>query len=653
MLEQGQRIGDYTVGTQLGKGPLAATWQVVDRSGRVIGVARMLLVRLPEFRARFERSAEVLMGMTHPNLVHILEMIDHDGSVGVLTEYVDGGDLRDWLQRGDRSAARVVPMFYSIATGVAAAHGARLLHRNLKPSKVLITRDGVPKIAGFALGKVTLPGVDSVTEVGTTFGTPHYMPPEQFRGVAGVDERADLFALGCILYEMLAGQRAFKGNDLLDVYQNVVAGDYPPLPAGVPAGLVGIVADLLDPDIAGRPRSVDMLLDRFHEDTEIRQLLTSDLLSMAGVEGPTIVGLPESVVNAEQPPPLPPVEAPPPVPPPPSQRTPEPLDGVQPPSAPVSSAPVNAVPAPLEPLPRPAPPPPVPGFPSAGMESPTPLPPPPPVPVELTSTTTTIPREAAAPDSERPMSLSDEVTEKVATTPRPDPSPPPIADAPIASKAPMEILEAPTDYTDGRSAFPVDPPPFGEPAEEAPAPVSWSKPFEPPNEPAPARAATPSAGSARWVAEPLPPEEEYGGWRRDPSNRFSAAVQPRRRGGPASLPPPPTSRNTPRPARPSLGRADIGPPAPPVYSPPPMSNGYGHGFDDGPGSEVPEYQSYGRSFNTAGSMGLGSPVVAPPKLPPPPAPTGVAPIWQWLSIMAAATVLVLAIGAVILAYVLS
>lgn len=276
MLEQGRIVEGHTVGPQLSEGPLVATWLLHGSSGAIVGVLQLLQTRLVDFRQRFQQSTEVLCSLSHPNLVQIHEVVEIDGMDGLIAEHLSGGNLADWIASTERSPAEVVPMFYGIATGVGAAHAAGLLHRNLKPSKILISEGGQPKVSGFVLGKVTTPSSGSNTEIGTTFGTPEYMPPEQFRGVATVDERADLFALGCLLYEMLSGQRAFAGSDLMEMYQAVLAGSYAPLPAGIPAGLVGIVADLVDPDPDQRPQSVASLLERFLEDPELAALLERD-----------------------------------------------------------------------------------------------------------------------------------------------------------------------------------------------------------------------------------------------------------------------------------------------------------------------------------------------------------------------------------------
>ena len=519
MLEPGQSIAGRRVGQQLGEGPLAATWTVEDATGQPVAVLRLLLVRLTEFRRRFESSAQILMGVRHPNLVQIYDLIEVDGRIGVLTEHVGGGNLTDWMARGDRSPSRILPMFYNVAIGVGAAHRAGLLHRNLKPSKVLITRDGEPKVAGFALGKITLPDADSNTEVGTTFGTPQYMPPEQFRGVADVDARADLFALGCILYEMLSGHRAFEGADLLEMYKNVLASEYEPLPAGVPASLVGVVADLLDPDRDRRPSSVEELLERLAEDPEVRALLRDELVQSPW-DTPT-VSSPSSVTNGAPPPPPPgPV-----------------LSGTPPPPPPM----LTATPTP--------PPPPVPPGTWAAEPPSDPTPPPPPVPPGLQATSavpldgtsmpepppTPVPEPAPLPlQGTTPPMPSGRRASKPAPAPAPAPAPEPApapglaATADVAGEPDSEarttpartpLSQAPTLPSDPaphlmRSA-PVQPRRRGGPPSLPPPPSTRTTiPPVPPDEPDPFTGQPRRSALVVPQPEPLAPVESFPLWAR-------------------------------------------------------------------------------------------------------------------------------------------
>lgn len=302
--QPGSSIAGYTVGDQLGEGPLAATWLLHGTTGLPEAVLRVLLVRRPDFQERFTSSAKLLVRRAHVNLVSLRELVTVDGHVGVVTEYVSGGNLARWLTAEPRTTNHVVPLFYEIARGVGAAHHAGLLHRNLKPTKILLTPHGRPKVAGFALGKVVNPVGPGVTGLDETFGTPQYMAPEQFRGASDVDHRSDLFSLGCILYQMLTGRRPFDNADVMLLYKQIMTGEMEPLPATTPAALVGIVADLLDPDPAFRPPTADALLERFLEERDLRRLLPPDLAELG--TDPDIVydpnaTVPPSLVRGERP----------------------------------------------------------------------------------------------------------------------------------------------------------------------------------------------------------------------------------------------------------------------------------------------------------------------------------------------------------------
>ncbi|MEQ1502542.1 MAG: serine/threonine-protein kinase [Myxococcota bacterium] len=267
MLQIGSKVGRYQVESLIGEGDLASTWKV-SASGATYAL-RVLVVRDQGFRERLWRASTAQANVDHPNLLRVVDVIEADGSPGVVTEFVEGTDLETWIAAGPHRIAEVLTLFHQMVAGVRAAHAAGLLHRNLKPSKVLIGRepDGAPRvrIADFLLGKVrsTAGAGAAVTQLGTTFGTPQYMSPEQFRGAASVDERGDLFALGCLLYEMATGQRAFDGPNLLEVYQQVSNCQYRPVNearAGLPKWVGDVVGGLLKPEPADRIQTADLLL---------------------------------------------------------------------------------------------------------------------------------------------------------------------------------------------------------------------------------------------------------------------------------------------------------------------------------------------------------------------------------------------------------
>ena len=260
-------VGKYRVEALIGEGDLASTYRVSSEG--VSYALRVLIIRDSGFSERLKRASLAQSHAAHPHLLRVVDVLDAQGSPGVVTEFVEGTDLEQWIAQGPHRPLEVLVLFRQMVDGVRAAHEAGLIHRNLKPSKVLIGRaaDGGPRvqIADFLLGKVRQSGASAaVTQLGTTFGTPQYMSPEQFRGAATVDERADLFALGCLLYEMATGKRAFDGKNLLDVYNQVSQGQYKPVEEarpGTPMWVGQVLARLLAPDPADRFPSAALLLE--------------------------------------------------------------------------------------------------------------------------------------------------------------------------------------------------------------------------------------------------------------------------------------------------------------------------------------------------------------------------------------------------------
>jgi serine/threonine protein kinase len=268
VLEIGSSVGRYRIEALIGEGDLASTYRV-SADGTPYAL-RVLVVRDSGFSERLRRASLAQANVAHPNLLRVVDVIEANGSPGVVTEFVEGTDLESWIAQGPHRPLEVLILFRQMVDGVRAAHASGLIHRNLKPSKVLIGRavDGGPRvqIADFLLGKVRQNegGGAAVTQLGTTFGTPQYMSPEQFRGAASVDERADLFALGCLLYEMSTGRRAFEGKNLLDVYGQVSSGKYRPVDEvrpGLPPWVGQIVSKLLAPEPGDRIQSAAILLE--------------------------------------------------------------------------------------------------------------------------------------------------------------------------------------------------------------------------------------------------------------------------------------------------------------------------------------------------------------------------------------------------------
>ena len=187
-----------------------------------------------ERRARFEREAQAVAALSHPNILAIFDTGVNAGQLYVVTELLEGETLRDALQTGALPVRKAVDIAVQIAHGLAAAHDKHLVHRDLKPENVFLLEDGQVKILDFGLARQVVAGtgatgtVAALTDPGTVMGTVGYMAPEQVRGQA-VDARTDLFALGAVLYEMLSGQRAFRRDTTADTMFAIVKEDPPDL----------------------------------------------------------------------------------------------------------------------------------------------------------------------------------------------------------------------------------------------------------------------------------------------------------------------------------------------------------------------------------------------------------------------------------------
>jgi serine/threonine-protein kinase len=222
MLAQGSRVGPYEVLTLLGEGGMGAVYRGRDpRLGRDVAIKVLLpdSARDADSLARFEREARAIASLSHPNVLSIFDYGDQDGTFFVVTELLEGETLRTRLMNDIIEWRKAVDIGAEIAEGLGAAHARAVVHRDLKPENVFITREGRVKILDFGLAQTDpfLAGEDTGnmptrkfnTEPGTIVGTLAYMAPEQLKGEA-VEGTADIFSLGCILYEMVTSKKPFQ-----------------------------------------------------------------------------------------------------------------------------------------------------------------------------------------------------------------------------------------------------------------------------------------------------------------------------------------------------------------------------------------------------------------------------------------------------------
>jgi serine/threonine protein kinase/WD40 repeat protein len=291
----GTRLGPYEIVALLGAGGMGEVYRARDtRLGRDVAI-KVLPAEFasdPERLRRFEQEARAVAALDHPNILAIHDVgsavVSLRGPEGpeaipaqtsglprplrglavtqgagevvhyLVTELLEGESLRERLSGGAMPVRKAVELAVQIAQGLAAAHEKGIIHRDLKPGNVFLTKDGHVKILDFGIAKLVAPKsaaelareptVVEATEAGTVLGTVGYMAPEQLRGLSA-DQRSDIFSFGCVLYEMLSGQRAFAGLTAADTLSAILSRDPPSLAASgreVPVALAGIVTRCLE-----------------------------------------------------------------------------------------------------------------------------------------------------------------------------------------------------------------------------------------------------------------------------------------------------------------------------------------------------------------------------------------------------------------------
>jgi hypothetical protein len=269
-LSAGSRVGPYEIGTLLGAGGMGEVYRAKDVSlGRDVAI-KILPATVsadPERLARFEREAKLLASLSHANIAQIygLESSPSGGRL-LIMELAPGEDLSARLRRGPVALEDALPIATQVALALQAAHERGIVHRDLKPANIKVTTDGAVKVLDFGLAKALNPNLASEdpaapslansptltaqgTAMGVILGTAGYMSPEQARG-RDADKRADVWAFGVVLFEMLTGTRVFDGETVSDTLAAVLRQDIPwsALPAGTPAEIVRLLRRCLDRD---------------------------------------------------------------------------------------------------------------------------------------------------------------------------------------------------------------------------------------------------------------------------------------------------------------------------------------------------------------------------------------------------------------------
>ena len=270
----GQRIGHYEVVVKLGEGGMGEVYRARDTNlGRDVALKILpaAVAADSERLARFEREARTLASLNHPHIAAIYGIERQGPTPALVMELVDGEDLSRAIARGAVPVAEAIDVAGQMAAALESAHELGIVHRDLKPANVMRRGDGTIKVLDFGLAKAVMPDAPGSsagamnsptltaqgTQAGMILGTAAYMAPEQARG-RPVDKRADIWAFGVVVYELLAGRRLFAGDDVSDVLAAVLRQDvdFAALPADTPPEVRALLARCLDRDLKTRLRDI-------------------------------------------------------------------------------------------------------------------------------------------------------------------------------------------------------------------------------------------------------------------------------------------------------------------------------------------------------------------------------------------------------------
>ena len=276
-LPPGARLGPYTISSAIGRGGMGEVFRARDsRLNRDVAIKVLpeAFASDPDRLARFEREAQVLASLNHPNIAHVHGLEEGNGVRGLVMELVEGKTLADVITAAGARGVPIgdaLPIARQIAEALDVAHEKGIVHRDLKPANIVVTADGTVKVLDFGLAKAMAPADAAIatnvmnsptytgrlTEVGVILGTAAYMAPEQAKGLA-VDRRADIWAFGAVVFEMLSGHRPFDGDTSVDIVAAVVTKEpeWDRLPAGIPDSVRHVLHRCLEKDPKRRMRDI-------------------------------------------------------------------------------------------------------------------------------------------------------------------------------------------------------------------------------------------------------------------------------------------------------------------------------------------------------------------------------------------------------------
>src|SRR6185436_18133925 len=269
-LSIGESVGAYRIVEQLGQGGMATVFKAYHASLDryvAIKVLHPAFKEDPTFLARFQREARVVAKLEHPNIVPVYDYADHNGAPYLVMKFIEGETLKAELTRGAVNLSNGLHIIEAVGAGLAYAHRQGILHRDIKPSNVMMANDGSIYLADFGLARIALAG-ESTLSTDSMLGTPHYMSPEQAKGVKDLDAGTDIYSLGVVIYELVVGRVPYSADTPFAIIHDHI---FTPLPMphtvnpNVPESIERVLLKALAKDRADRYQDVNSLVAAFRD----------------------------------------------------------------------------------------------------------------------------------------------------------------------------------------------------------------------------------------------------------------------------------------------------------------------------------------------------------------------------------------------------